>query len=166
MVGTFAPGFTVPGAATPFGMTQVSPDTGGPFAYSGYLYTDPAINGFSHVHLSGPGVKKAGDVPFLPTTGPLVTSDFLAYGSTFDHATERAEAGYYTVRLDTYGVTAELAATTRTGLQRYAFPPAVQANVIVDAGRSVEGAHPGSFEVVDADTIRGWSRGRYPVYFE
>jgi len=166
MVGTFAPGFTVPGAATPFGMTQVSPDTGGPFAYSGYLYTDPAINGFSHVHLSGPGVKKAGDIPFLPTTGPLVTSDFRAYGSTFDHATERAEAGYYTVRLDTYGVTAELTATTRTGIQRYAFPPAVQANVIVDAGRSVEGAHPGSFEVVDADTIRGWSRGRYPVYFE
>src|SRR5688572_20591980 len=66
MVGTFAPGFTVPGAATPFGMVQVSPDTGGPFAYSGYLWTDPTIYGFSHVHLSGPGVKKAGDIPFLP----------------------------------------------------------------------------------------------------
>ena len=166
MVGTFAPGFTVPGAATPFGMTQVSPDTGGEFAYSGYLWTDPQINGFSHVHLSGPGVKKAGDIPFLPTTGPVVTSDFRAYASAYDHATERAEPGYYAVRLDTYGVAAELTATTRTGLQRYAFPPAVPANVLIDAGRSVEGTHAGSFEVVDADTIRGWARGRYPVFFE
>lgn len=60
MVGTLEPGFTVPGAATPFGMTQVSPDTGGEVAYSGYSWHDPQINGFSNIHLSGPGVKKAG----------------------------------------------------------------------------------------------------------
>jgi predicted alpha-1,2-mannosidase len=166
MVGTLAPGFTVPGAATPFGMTQVSPDTGGEVAYSGYSWHDPQINGFSNVHLSGPGVKKAGDIPLMPTVGPVVTSDWHGYASTYDHATEKAEAGYYGVRLGTYGVTAELTATTHTGLQRYTFPPAPQANVLLDVSRSVEGVHAGSFEVVDNDTVRGWARGRYPVYFE
>src|SRR4051812_31391149 len=71
LAGTFPPGFVFPGADTPFGMVQNSPDTRGEFAYSGYLYTDPTIGGFSLVHLSGPGVKKAGDIPFMPfTAGP------------------------------------------------------------------------------------------------
>src|SRR5829696_5200371 len=69
LIGTFAPGFVFPGAATPFGMVQNSPDTRGPFAYSGYLWTDPAIQAFSLVHLSGPGVKKGGDVPVMPVLG-------------------------------------------------------------------------------------------------
>ena len=166
MVGTLAPGFTVPGAATPFGMTQVSPDTGGEVAYSGYSWNDPEINGFSNVHLSGPGVRKAGDIPLMPTVGPVTTSDWHGYASTYDHATEKAEPGYYGVRLGTYGVGAELTATTHTGLQRYSFPPVPQANVLLDVSRSVEGVHAGSFEVVDNDTVRGWARGRYPVYFE
>lgn len=166
MVGTFAPGFTVPGAATPFGMTQVSPDTGGPFAYSGYVWTDPQIQGFSHVHLSGPGVKKGGDIPLLPTVGPVLSSDPRQYASAYDHATEKAEAGYYGVRLDTYGVDAEMTATTRTGMQRYTFPPSPQANVLLDVGRSVEGVRPSALEVVDEDTVRGSVSGRYPVFFE
>lgn len=166
MVGTFAPGFTVPGAATPFGMTQVSPDTGGPFAYSGYAWSDPQIQGFSHVHLSGPGVKKAGDIPLMPTVGPVTSSDPRQYASAYDHATETAEAGYYGVRLDSYGIDAEMTATTRTGMQRFTFPPVPQANVLLDVSRSVEGVHAGALEVVDEDTVRGWARGRYPVYFE
>ena len=165
MVGTWAPGFTVPGAATPFGMTQVSPDTGGPVAYSGYSYHDPRIQGFSNIHLSGPGVKKAGDIPLMPTVGPVTSSDPMQYAATYDHATEKAAAGAYDVRLGN-GTAVELAATTRTGLQRYTFPPVPQANVLLDVSRSVEGVHSGSFEIVDADTVRGWARGRYPVFFE
>ncbi len=166
MVGTAAPGFTVPGAATPFGMTQVSPDTGGPVAYSGYSYHDPRIQGFSHLHLSGPGVKKAGDIPLMPTVGPVTSSDPLQYASVYDHATEKAEAGYYGVRLDTSGVDAELTASTHSGMQRYTFPSVPQANVLLDVSRSVEGVHAGRLEVVDKDTVRGWARGRYPVFFE
>jgi predicted alpha-1,2-mannosidase len=166
MIGTFAPGFVVPGASTPFGMTQVSPDTGGEVAYSGYTWHDPQIRGFSHVHLSGPGVKKAGEVPLLPTTGPVLSSDWRQFASVFDHATERAEAGYYGVRLDTYGVDAELTATPRTGLQRYTFPPVPQANVLLDVSRNISGVHDGGVAVVGDRTVRGWVRGRYPVFFE
>ena len=28
------------------------------------------------MHLSGPGVKKAGDIPLMPTVGPVTTSDY------------------------------------------------------------------------------------------
>src|SRR3712207_4071007 len=82
MIGTSPPGFVFPGPAVPFGMVQNSPDTTGEFAYSGYLYTDNFIRGFSLVHLSGPGVRKAGDLPFMPTLAPP-TSDPNQYGSTF-----------------------------------------------------------------------------------
>ncbi len=164
-VGTFAPGFTVPGATVPFGMVQVSPDTGGPVAYSGYSWHDPRIQGFSHVHLSGPGVKKAGDVPLMPTVGQVTSSDPQRYASPYDHATERATAGAYGVRLGN-GVQVDVGATTRTGVQRYGFPAGQQGNVLLDVARSVEGVHTGSLEVVDADTVRGSARGRYGVFFE
>src|SRR5918998_551008 len=95
MIGTAPPGFVFPGAAVPFGMVQNSPDTEGEFAYSGYLSTDPTIRGFSLVHLSGPGVRKAGDLPFMPTLDPAVKS------APFSKAAEHAEAGYYRVKLGT-----------------------------------------------------------------
>src|SRR5687767_2469809 len=139
MIGTFAPGFVFPGAAVPFGMVKNSPDTRGEFAYSGYLYTDPQIQGFSLVHLSGPGVKKGGDIPFMPTVGPVLSNDPNVYGSPFDHANEEALAGYYRVRLDKYATEVELTASTHAAMQRYTFPPSPQSNVIIDVGRSVEG---------------------------
>src|SRR6059058_1392761 len=133
MIGTFAPGFVFPGADVPFGMVQNSPDTyGSPFAYGGYLYSDPEIRGFSLVHLSGPGVQKAGDLPFMPTVGPVTSNDPGQYGSPFDHAREHAEAGYYSVHLAKYATDVELTASTHAAMQRYTFPPVPRANVIVD----------------------------------
>src|SRR4051794_39200888 len=86
--GTMPPGFVFPGAVVPFSMVQNSPDTTGQFAYGGYDYTDGAIRAFSLVHISGPGVKKGGDVPFMPTLGPA-SDDPNVYGSPFDHAREQ-----------------------------------------------------------------------------
>ncbi|HEX8084877.1 MAG TPA: GH92 family glycosyl hydrolase [Solirubrobacteraceae bacterium] len=165
MVGTAPPGFVFPGAVVPFGMVQNSPDTMGEFAYSGYLATDPTIRGFSLVHLSGPGVRKAGDLPFMPTVGPIVSRDPYAYASPFDHARERAEAGYYSVVLDASQTKVELTASEHAAMQRYTFPPAAQANVIVDVKRSVEGVHDGAFAQTAPNEITGWTRGRYPVHF-
>jgi len=166
MIGTVPPGFTVPGAAAPFGMVQNSPDTTGEFAYSGYLATDPVIRGFSLVHLSGPGVRKAGDLPFMPFTGELVPSnDQNANASTWNRATERAEAGYYSVFLDRPATKVELTASMRTAMQRYTFPPAPKAGLIVDVRRRIPGVAPeGGIEIGD-DTITGFVRSNYPVYF-
>src|SRR5688572_31184991 len=106
MIGTAPPGFVFPGAVVPFGMVQNSPDTEGEFAYGGYLSTDPTIRGFSLVHLSGPGVRKAGDLPFMPTLDPAIAS------APFTKADEHAEAGFYRVGLGT-GIGVELTASTR-----------------------------------------------------
>jgi len=163
-IGTSPPGFVFPGAVAPFGMVQNSPDTMGEFAYGGYLYTDPTIRGFSLVHLSGPGVKKAGDLPFMPTVEPP-TQDPNLYASTFSHASEQAEPGYYRVRLDEAATDVELTASTRTAMQRYTFAPSPSANVIVDVSRRVQGVAEGRFRVTGPAEITGMVKSRYPVHF-
>jgi len=56
-IGTQDAGNTFPGAAAPFGMTQVSPIGTN---YAGYEYTDTAIKGFGHFFLSGAGCWEQG----------------------------------------------------------------------------------------------------------
>src|SRR4051812_20007569 len=162
--GTLPPGFVFPGAVVPFGMVQNSPDTTGQFAYGGYDYSDAAIRGFSLVHLSGPGVKKGGDVPFMPTLGPA-TDDPNVYASPFSHAREQTEPGYYRVTLDASQTDAELTASTHAAMQRYTFAPSPDAKVIMDTARSGEGVASAGWRVTGPNEVAGWRRGRYPVFF-
>ena len=61
-----------PGADTPFGMIQWSPDTTPDRTPgSGYAFADSRITGFSLTHLSGTGCASYGDVPILPTDGAI-----------------------------------------------------------------------------------------------
>jgi predicted alpha-1,2-mannosidase len=173
-IGTAPVGFVFPGAAVPFGMVQNSPDTEGPVSYGGYSATDALIRGFSLVHISGPGVFKGGDVPLMPTTGPVTTTSPHLYGSPWERATEQAEAGAYAVQL-VEGPRVELTASERVGWQRYSFPPGSgQANVLLDVSRSARdnqspnpwGSNPAELTIdVEAQEVRGWVRGRYPVHF-
>ena len=164
MIGTFAPGFIFPGAAAPFGMVQNSPDTRGEFAYSGYLWSDPAIQAFSLVHLSGPGVKKGGDFPVMPILGnPSLDPNQIQ--SPYDHATEKAEPGYYSVFLAKPATRVELTASEHAGMQRYSFPPAGAPKLVFDPARSVEGVADGGFRVIGDREVAGWRRGRYPAFF-
>ena len=166
MIGSFAPGFVFPGAAVPFGMVQNSPDTRGPLSYSGYLWTDPAIQGFSLIHLSGPGVMKAGDLPFMPTVGAVTTSDPNAIGSPFEHLTENAQPGYYKVLLARYLTTVELTSSSHAAMQRYTFPAVSDANVIINPGRNLEGTQTAQITIAGPDEVSGYTRGRYPVFFD
>jgi putative alpha-1,2-mannosidase len=166
MVGTFAPGFIFPGAAAPFGMVQNSPDTRGEFAYSGYLWSDPAIQAFSLVHLSGPGVKKGGDIPAMPVLGDVSSLDPIQLQSPYDHATEKAEPGYYSVFLAKPATKAELTASTHAAMQRYTFPPAGGPKLVIDPSRSVEGVSDNAeFRVIGDREVAGFRKGRYPVHF-
>src|SRR5580692_11199616 len=66
-------GKTFPGATTPFGMVQVSPNTitGGDNG-SGYSYEHTSIEGFAFTQLSGVGwYGDLGNFLVLPSTGPL-----------------------------------------------------------------------------------------------
>jgi len=181
MIGTLGSGFVFPGPAAPYGMVQLSPDTEGFFAYTGYMWIDQFIRGFSHVHVESMGVPSSGNLPFMPTSGPVLSTDVMTYQSKFSHATEEASAGYYKVLLETYGVTAELTAGERVGMHRYTFPPG-QANVLLDIGRQIAGGGeippqriPGTnlarVERVDGSTVVGSANidrtapDRYTVHF-
>ena len=73
-VGTGGHGHTFPGAALPYGMVQLSPDTNdaGWDACSGYHQRDGSIMGFSHTHLSGTGASDMLDVLVMPAQGPVL----------------------------------------------------------------------------------------------
>ncbi|PHQ52493.1 alpha-1,2-mannosidase [Streptomyces cinnamoneus] len=157
-IGTQNEGNTFPGAAVPFGMVQLSPDTG---HSTGYDYKDGQIRGFSTVHLSGVGCRLGGDLPVLPTTGEVTQTDDARYAAGFSHRDESARPGYYRVRLASYGgITAELTATARTGRQRYTFPATDKANVLLNAGQSLHKTVSTSVEVVDDRTVRTTITGR------
>ena len=170
-------GGVFPGATTPFGMVQYSPNTdnaGG----GGYRYSHPRTWGFGTTHLSGPGCAAMGDVVSLPTTGTVRTVDATHEKSTFSHATEQASPGYYASTLDRWGVRAELSATPRTGWGRFSYPATPHANVIIDPGANFRGVQDAKVHVVGNNTVvgfvRSWgywnscpahSHNRYTLYF-
>ncbi|UYB38735.1 GH92 family glycosyl hydrolase [Streptomyces sp. Je 1-4] len=157
-IGSQNDGNTYPGAAVPFGMVQLSPDTG---HFAGYSYDDDRIRGFSAVHLSGVGCGLGGDLPVLPTTGDITETDYAKYASGYRHDDESARPGYYRVGLTSYGgITAELTATARTGKQRYTFPATDKANVLLNAGQSLHKTVSTRVEVLDSRTIRTAITGR------
>ncbi|RZU29372.1 putative alpha-1,2-mannosidase [Streptomyces sp. BK022] len=155
-IGTQNEGNTYPGAAVPFGMVQLSPDTG---HNTGYDYAQDHIRGFSLVHLSGVGCGLGGDLPVLPTTGDVTTTDYARYAAGFSHDDESASPGYYRVGLDS-GIEAELTATARTGVQRYTFPATDKANVLLDAGQSLHTKVATEVEILDDHTVRTKLTGR------
>jgi putative alpha-1,2-mannosidase len=141
-IGTGGHGHTFPGATMPFGMVQLSPDTriDNWDGSSGYHYSDDIIYGFSHTHLSGTGIPDGCDILLMPTIGDdklfaMPTKNMAdGYVSKFSHANEKAEPGYYSVKLDATGIAVELTATQRVGFHRYSFPNAGKVNVILDLG--------------------------------
>ncbi|MGI5460031.1 GH92 family glycosyl hydrolase [Streptomyces sp. CA-249302] len=155
-IGTENEGNTYPGAAVPFGMVQLSPDTG---HNTGYDYSQNHIRGFSLVHLSGVGCGLGGDLPVLPTTGDVTQTDYAKYEAEFSHDDEAASPGYYRVGLKT-GIEAELTATARTGVQRYTFPATDKANVLLNAAQSLHTGVSSKVEVLDNRTVRTAITGR------
>jgi len=185
-IGTGGDGHTFPGATRPFGMIQLSPDTqvrhfrqSYPWA-AGYRYEDDSILGFSHTHFSGAGHSDLGDVLLMPTSDELKLDPgyperpFSGYRSRFSHKDERAEPGYYAVKLLDNEVDVELTASERVGLHRYRFKPGSTAKVILDLRSSIydyAGKNlwsrlrlRGSDTVTGMRETRGWAPGRQ-LYF-
>jgi len=153
-IGTGGHGHTFPGATAPFGMVQLSPDTridGSWDGCGGYHYSDNAIYGFSHTHLSGTGVSDYGDIMLMPTMGEPSTSH-ESYSSAFSHSNEKASAGYYAVKLDKFGIDVRLTTSTRVGFHEYTFPKDGQANIILDLNHR-DLLLMGEVKIVDSKTI-------------
>ncbi|MBO4841909.1 MAG: GH92 family glycosyl hydrolase [Bacteroidales bacterium] len=133
-IGTDFHGHTFPGAAYPFGMIQLSPDTREHNwdGCSGYHYSDTTINGFSHTHLSGTGCADLCDIRVMPVTGFTEPGPEESYRSAFSHDRETASAGYYSVHLDRWNVDAELTVGRRIGVHRYTFPEGSVPQLMLD----------------------------------
>ncbi len=151
-IGTENFGNTFPGASAPFGMVQVSPDTGG---QGGYDYHGTSIHGFSQTHLSGVGCGVVGELPIMPTTGAVTTGDYATYASPFSHADETSTPGYYRVGLAKYGINAEMTATDRTGWQRYTFPTGTAHNVLFNTGQANMPVLDSDIRVIGDHTLEG-----------
>ena len=167
-IGTGGHGHTFPGATTPYGMVQLSPDTridGSWDGCSGYHYSDSLIYGFSHTHLNGTGVSDYGDIMLMLTMGkPIV--DNKEYSSTFSHTNEKASAGFYSVKLDKHNIDVRLTTSTRVGFHEYTFNKAGQANIILDLNHR-DKLLEGRIRVIDEKTIEvlrrseAWAKNQY-----
>lgn len=193
MIGTDGMGHVFPGACSPFGLVQLSPDTdtipqnvngeyqNGAYAYcAGYQYKDKTIVGFSHTHLSGTGHSDLGDILLMPTVGKLRLNPGCSdnpdsgYRSRFSHETEKATPGYYEVMLDDYGIKVQLTATQRVGIHKYIFPKGENGHLILDLIHGIynyDGKVLWSNLRVENDTLltgyritNGWARTNY-TYF-
>jgi len=167
-IGTDGHGHTFPGAALPFGMVQLSPDTRKDNwdACSGYHYSDSVILGFSHTHLSGTGVGDYGDIRFMPMTGKLNNRPGTnepaepGYRSGFSHGSEEASPGYYKVYLTDHKTGVELTATRRCGFHKYTFPSSDESHLIIDLKESVvsEKILESSVRIINDHEISGFRR--------
>lgn len=191
MVGTKNMGHTFPGATTPFGMVQLSPETNQQPMYingkyntetyrycSGYQYDDNHIYGFSHTHFSGTGHSDLGDFLVMPTTGKLNlnpgTDNSSGYRSSFSHEQEMAEPGFYKVELGDYNITAELTTSDRVGFHQYTFPSSDSAHIILDLISNIyhhDNKNVWTFIRIENDSLvtgyrqtKGWARTR-KVFF-
>lgn len=180
-------GKTFPGATTPFGMVQVSPNTitGGDNG-SGYSYEHETIEGFAFTQMSGIGwYGDLGNLLVMPTVGDLRTNSgkeggVAGYRSRYDKSSEEAKAGYYKVLLSDYQIQAEATAAPHSGMLRFVFPENKQSRIQLDLARRVGGTSTyQAVQVIDDHTIAGrmectpegggWGNGegssRYTVYF-
>ncbi|MDG4714939.1 GH92 family glycosyl hydrolase [Winogradskyella marincola] len=192
-IGTSKMGHVFPGASTPFGMVQLSPQTNFEVMFkddgsyntetyeycAGYQHKDSTIIGFAHTNFSGTGHSDLGDFLIMPTTGnlvldPIESNDTKGFYSTFSHDKEDASPGYYKVDLDSYNIKAELTASERVGFHQYTFPESKNAHIILDMVYNVyhhDNKNIWTFIRVENDSTitgyrqtKGWARDK-KVFF-
>ncbi|NQX86106.1 MAG: glycoside hydrolase family 92 protein [Flavobacteriaceae bacterium] len=193
-IGTSKMGHVFPGATTPFGMVQLSPQTNFEAMFkadgkynkktyeycAGYQYRDTTIIGFAHTNFSGTGHSDLGDFLVMPTTGQLVLDPLntkngtKGFYSKFSHDKETASPGYYKVELERYDITAELTASDRVGFHQYTFPKSENAHIILDMVYNVyhhDTKNVWTFIRVENDSLitgyrqtKGWARTK-KVFF-
>lgn len=158
-------GKTFPGATTPYGLVQLSPNTitGGDNG-SGYSYEHQTIEGFAFTQMSGIGwFGDLGNFLVMPTTGPLKTAagkeenPEKGYRSHYSKEEEEAAAGYYKTVLTDYDIKAEMTAAPHSGILRFTFPENKESRIQIDLARRVGGTSSLQYvKVMDDHTIKGW----------
>lgn len=153
-------------ASEPFGLAKLGASTNGTYGNKdgweavGYEDGHTSIDGFPCLH-----EFQVGGVALMPITGEAKTRPGLlenpeeGWRSTFQKSDEVADAGYYSVVLQDYGVRAELTATARVGYQRYTFPASEDSHILLNIGnrQGESGAvRDARIEVVNPQTVQGY----------
>ncbi len=151
-------GLTNPGASLPNAMVQLSPITEW-HSGAGYEYEDDAILAFTHTNK---GHWNLCHIPILPVTEDFTANDF---GSQFSHENESAQPGYYQVKLDRYGINAELTSTLRCGFHKYTFENNETQKLIVNLSRSNERVRNWELNQDGENVFKGFQNTGASVYF-
>ena len=153
-------------ASEPFGLAKLGASTNGTYGNKdgweavGYEDGHTSIDGFPCLH-----EFQVGGVALMPITGETKTKPGLlenpedGWRSSFHKTDEVADAGYYSVVLQDYGVRAELTATARVGYQRYTFPASEDSHILLNIGnrQGESGAvRDARIEVVNPQTVQGY----------
>ena len=133
-------GNTYPAVALPHGMIQWTPQSRADSWI--YQYDKEAIQGIRGSHSPSVWMGDYGNLTVMPMVGKVVL-DPKKRASRFSHQHETARPHHYRVRLDDYGVTAEVTPSMRGGRMRFTFPQAQKAVVLLDI---LPG--PGQFQVL------------------
>lgn len=180
-IGTTNFGTTNPGAVLPHGMMSVVPfnvmgsadnvyDKDSRWWSTPYEFHNKFFTGFAHGALSGVGCPESGSLLTMPTTGEREL-DYRIYGSAYSE--ERATPGYYSVRLDKYGIRAEVTSTERTSAERYTFPRG-KGHIVVNLGEGLTNESGAWVRRVSDCEIEGMkllgtfcynAQAVFPVYF-
>lgn len=173
-IGSGGHGHVFVGANVPFGAIQAGPQNihKGWDWCSGYHYSDSVLIGFSHTHLSGTGCADLGDILIMPFTGEVRTrrgeQDNIegSCSSYYSHENESVSPGYYSLKLNN-GVHAELTATERVAMHRYAFPAGKENHVLINLREgNGDRAIDTYLKKLDDYTLEGYrfSRGWSPLH--
>lgn len=154
-----------PGAAVPFGLVELGPDTRDN-NHTGYNYTNDVLRGFSHTRVGGVGCGGAGGTLRIKPALGKVTRD------TLNKSTETGRPGYYGITLAN-GIRADLTASARVGFHRYTFPASAEPIYLhVDPSQSLAGLHESSWNVDSPTQITGQVKarnvcghGHYTLYY-
>ena len=143
-----------PGAALPNAMVQLTPVTMW-HAGAGYQYEDTTILGFAHTAM---GHWNLIDLPIMPVTGYFNADN---YASKFSHKDELAHPGYYQVKLDRYGVNAELTSTLHAGYHKYTFKENDPKRLLVNVAHNQGNVRSWEMNQVADNAFAGRQNGLY-----
>lgn len=180
-IGTTNFGATNPGALCPNGMMAVVPfnvmgsdenlyDKDARWWSTPYEKYNCFFTGFAHGALSGVGCPDLASLLSIATTGELEV-DYHKYGTKYSE--EKASPGYYSLRLDKYGISAEATATERSSVERYTFPKG-RGNILLNLGEGLTNESGAMVRRVSETEIEGvkllgtfgyTAQAVFPVYF-
>lgn len=153
-------GQCIPAVLEPHGMNFWTPQTRDTErkCVSPYYYNDTTLQGFRNSHwLVGGCTQDYGSMTLMPLYGTLRTSP-QARASRTDHAYEISTPAYYSNRLLSEGITAELTGRSRAAIFRFTYDNAGDAYLVVNPNSDEAMGH------VEIDSINNRITGYNPVH--